>query len=167
MKTKSISPWTVMVGIAALVITLAVQAQDPQRANRFLPGGGRGPAMSEATAAGTGPEARVGRPGRPGRGGGGPGSPLMAALDVNKDGVLDAAEIAHAAEVLQALDQDGDGVLTLAEICPRPGGPGMGPGKGRGQGQGQGQGPRGGGRQGGGPRDGSGPNCPLAEAPAE
>lgn len=163
MKTNNLSQWSVILGIAALGVTLAVQAQDSQRPNRFLPGGGRGPAVSEAAAAGTVPEARPGRQGRPGRGGGGPGSPLIAALDVNKDGVLDASEIAHAAAALQALDQDGDGVLTVAEFCPRPGGPGMGPGKGRGQGQGH----RGGGRQGGGPRDGSGPNCPLAEAPAE
>jgi len=160
MKTNTITSWSVILGIAALGVTLAVQAQDPQRPNRFLPGGGRGPAVSQAQAADTAPEARPGRVGRPGHPGG-PGSPLIAALDVNKDGMLDASEIANAAAALQALDTDGDGVLTLAEICPRPGGPGMGPGKGRGQG------PRGEGRRGGGPRDGSGPNCRLAEAPAE
>ncbi len=60
------------------------------------------------------------------------GSPLMIALDTNKDGKLDATEIANAAKALKTLDKNGDGELTQDEIGgPRrgggPGGPGGGP----------------------------------------
>jgi|LakMenEpi03Aug12_release.lakeMendotaPanAssembly.Ray.scaffolds.fasta_scaffold376103_3 hypothetical protein len=82
-----------------------------------------------------------GRPGR-GPGGGGPGrSPVIAALDANGDGVIDAAEINGAAKALLALDKNGDGQLTAEEIRPGrpdgqrgPGGPG-GPEGGRGEGK--------------------------------
>lgn len=83
-----------------------------------------------------------GRPG--GRPPGGPGgqrpmSPIIEALDINKDGVIDADEIAKASESLKKLDKNGDGKLTADEIRPqRPGGAG-GPG---GPG-GEGRGPRG------------------------
>jgi hypothetical protein len=61
-----------------------------------------------------------GRPPGP-RGGG----PLLEALDANKDGKLDAAEIANAAAALKTLDKNGDGILTQEELRPnRPGGPG-------------------------------------------
>ena len=46
--------------------------------------------------------------------------PLFKALDVNRDGVLDAAEIANASAALLKLDTNGDGVLTRDELCPRP-----------------------------------------------
>ena len=71
------------------------------------------------------------------RGPGGPGGPrqgppIMIALDTNKDGKLDATEIANAAKALKTLDKNGDGELTQDEIGgPRrgggPGGPGGGP----------------------------------------
>jgi len=64
---------------------------------------------------------------------GGPGRPRMvppivAVLDANHDGVIDATEIANAAAALKLLDKNGDGELTIDEIQPpRPEG-GRGPG---------------------------------------
>ncbi len=84
-----------------------------------------------------------GRPGGAGGPGGGPGgmrmpNPIIEALDLNKDGTIDAEEIAKASESLKKLDKNGDGKITPDEYRPqRPGGPG-GPG-------GNGQGPRPGG----------------------
>ncbi len=46
--------------------------------------------------------------------------PLMAALDANHDGVLDAAELARATAALRALDRNGDGRLTADELRPAP-----------------------------------------------
>ena len=66
--------------------------------------------------------------GRPGEGrglnGGGAGgqrpvNPLIQALDLNGDGVLDAVELAQAAESLKKLDQNGDGKLTRDEYQPQ------------------------------------------------
>lgn len=54
----------------------------------------------------------TGRP--PGR----PAPPIMTALDANQDGVVDASEIANAANALLTLDQNGDGQLTQDEIRP-------------------------------------------------
>ena len=55
--------------------------------------------------------------------------PLMAALDANKDGEIDAAEMANASVALKTLDKNNDGKLTGEEIRPPrgdrgPGGPG-------------------------------------------
>jgi hypothetical protein len=89
-------------------------------------------------------------PGQGGQGGqGGPGgmgqrpmNPIIEALDVNKDGTLDAGEIAKASEALKKLDKNGDGKITADEYRPqRPPGTG-GPGGPGGQG-GQGRGPDG------------------------
>ena len=58
---------------------------------------------------------------------------IITALDANKDGKLDATEIANAATALKTLDKNGDGEITADEMFgPRPagglrGGPG-GPG---------------------------------------
>ena len=58
--------------------------------------------------------------------------PIVAALDANHDGVIDAQEIANASAALKSLDRNGDGILTPDEFMgPRPqppGGPGRGPG---------------------------------------
>ena len=62
---------------------------------------------------------------------------IIAALDANKDGILDATEIDNATAALTTLDKNGDGSLSREELMgPRPegrggrgpGGPG-GPGK--------------------------------------
>jgi len=53
-----------------------------------------------------------------------PVAPLFAALDVNKDGMLDATEIAQASENLRKLDKNGDGQITHDEVGPKgPKGP--------------------------------------------
>jgi Ca2+-binding EF-hand superfamily protein len=55
--------------------------------------------------------------GRPvGRGNFNSMDPIILALDVDKDGVISAVEIANASVVLKALDKDGDGALSVAEI---------------------------------------------------
>jgi hypothetical protein len=63
-----------------------------------------------------------------------PVSPIMAALDANKDGEIDATELANATAALKTLDKNGDGKLTGDEIRPPRGDRGPGgraPGGGR------------------------------------
>ena len=57
-----------------------------------------------------------------------PPPPLIAALDANHDGVIDADELANAPAALKTLDRNGDGKLTPDEFHG-PRGP-RGPGKG-------------------------------------
>ena len=57
-----------------------------------------------------GPGARGFRPHRP--------PPIIAALDANHDGVIDADEIANAPAALKTLDKNGDGKLTMDELMP-------------------------------------------------
>lgn len=47
-----------------------------------------------------------------------PPPPLVRALDVNHDGVIDAGEIASASSSLRLLDTDADGTLSVAELHP-------------------------------------------------
>jgi hypothetical protein len=49
-----------------------------------------------------------------------PPPPLVAALDVNHDGVIDSNEIANASAALKTLDKNGDGKLTEDELFPPP-----------------------------------------------
>lgn len=57
-----------------------------------------------------------------------PPSPLVEALDVNHDGVIDSNEIANASAELLTLDKNHDGKLTPDEYRPpRPNGPPGGP----------------------------------------
>ena len=86
---------------------------------------GRPPGAPEAPPA-EAPDAGPG-PGGPRRG----APPIVAALDANHDGVLDAAELANAPAALLTLDKNGDGQLSHDEIAPPrpdgrrgPGGPG-------------------------------------------
>jgi hypothetical protein len=69
--------------------------------------------------------------------------PIIAALDTNHDGVIDADEIANAPAALKALmDKSGKEQLSLMDLMgPPPRRGGMGPGQGFGPGPGQGQGP--------------------------
>ena len=50
--------------------------------------------------------------------------PIISALDTNRDGIIDAAEIAVASDILKKLDRNGDGKLTVDETL---GGPAGGP----------------------------------------
>jgi hypothetical protein len=43
-------------------------------------------------------------------------NPVVAALDANRDGEIDAAELAGASGALRALDRNGDGRLARDEI---------------------------------------------------
>jgi hypothetical protein len=45
---------------------------------------------------------------------------IIAAIDANHDGVIDADEIANASAVLKTLDKNGDGVLTPDEFIGKP-----------------------------------------------
>jgi hypothetical protein len=70
-------------------------------------------------------DANTGGPaGGPHRGPGGTGGfghrppPFVAALDVNKDGIIDATEIANAPAALAKLDKNGDGQITADELHP-------------------------------------------------
>jgi hypothetical protein len=73
--------------------------------------------------------------------------PVVAALDVNHDGIIDASEIANASAALLKLDKNGDGQLTQDEL--RPPRPPLPPGEGPGDGNGPPPGPP--------PGDGDGP----------
>jgi Ca2+-binding EF-hand superfamily protein len=64
-------------------------------------------------------------PGGPGRPGGPNGPrrgapPFIVALDTNKDGKIDAAELANASQALLTLDKNKDGQLTPDELHPTP-----------------------------------------------
>lgn len=47
-----------------------------------------------------------------------PASPLVTALDLNGDDIIDADELTKAGESLKKLDKNGDGKLTPDEIRP-------------------------------------------------
>ncbi|MEI6084802.1 MAG: EF-hand domain-containing protein [Verrucomicrobiota bacterium] len=47
-----------------------------------------------------------------------PPPPIIATLDANHDGVIDADEIANAPAALKTLDKNGDGQLTPDELRP-------------------------------------------------
>lgn len=73
------------------------------------------------------PPREGGRPARPEAQERGLALPIVAALDLNGDRIIDAAELARATESLKKLDRNGDGKLTMDELRPaRPeGGPGV------------------------------------------
>jgi len=67
----------------------------------------------------------AGGPGGPGHR---PPPPVIAVLDANHDGVIDATEIANASKALLTLDKNDDGQLTREELRPpRPEGDAGGP----------------------------------------
>jgi hypothetical protein len=123
-----------LAGLLALGVTaLVVKAQD-----NGGPQNGNGP---------SGPPMQGHRP---------PVPAIVAALDANHDGVIDADEIANAPAALKSLDKNGDGKLTPDEFMgKRPGPPdGMPPGP-----------PpnANGGDEAGGPPDGTPPGPPPGE----
>jgi len=66
----------------------------------------------------TSAQAQPAEPGGPGRHR--PPPPILMVLDTNRDGVLDAGEIANASAALKTLDKNGDGQLTPDELRPQP-----------------------------------------------
>lgn len=101
---------------------LALAQQDTPRD----PGARKDPGTPRDSAA---PREGAARDGAPREGGprdaGGPGRgmqmPMMIALDTNKDGVIDAAEIANAPAALKTLDKNNDGKITMEEMRPARG----------------------------------------------
>lgn len=71
------------------------------------------------------PDGGPGGPGGPGMHRHHPIPPIVRALDVNHDGIIDSNEIANASAELKTLDKNGDGKLTMDELMgPRPHRPG-------------------------------------------
>src|SRR5205807_10240783 len=66
------------------------------------------------------PQRRDDGPPAAGREGRFPMMPLIGALDLNHDGVIDADEIKNASAALLKLDKNGDGKLTREEFMGRP-----------------------------------------------
>ncbi len=64
---------------------------------------------------------------------------MIAAVDLNDDGILSSEEIAASPQSLLRLDANQDGVLTRDEIRPENA-PGFGGARSHGRGQGRGQG---------------------------
>jgi hypothetical protein len=90
------------------------------------PQNGQGNKGGQGARKGRAGQQQSGGPGQ-GPGEGHPLPPLVAALDANGDGTIDAQEIANSSAALKALDANGDGQLTHDEFCPPP--PGGGPGE--------------------------------------
>lgn len=65
--------------------------------------------------------AATGAHAQPGRGSYMQFHPLLSALDVNHDGVIDEQELAKAPDALRALDRNGDGRITPDEMSPAMG----------------------------------------------
>jgi uncharacterized membrane protein YebE (DUF533 family) len=108
------------------------QAARPRRQFRPLQQRAPTPQDAQRPSAPPAPQAGTDAPGqRP------PAPPLVAALDANHDGIIDATEIANAAAALRTLDKNNDGQLTMDEVRRAggfglggpggPGGPGLGP----------------------------------------
>lgn len=111
---KNTTTFLMALGLALPAMTFAQDSDSPR------PPRGDRPPQREGT------PGEADRPGQNREGGlGGPGdprgqmvAPLFAALDVNKDGVIDADEIKNAAAALAKLDKNGDGKLTPEELRP-------------------------------------------------
>jgi hypothetical protein len=79
------------------------------------PGGGQRPASFGGPPRGI----LEGEP-APGFHGGGPSRPILEVLDLNKDGIIDADEIANAPQNLKGLDKNGDGKISPDEYRSIP-----------------------------------------------
>ena len=103
----------VSMAVSALAHSAHEELPDTEPASEFF----LAQANVEQVVPSTGPSAT--------RAGGGPPTRLaVSALDLNKDGVIDADEIAKATASLKALDKNGDGKLSADEYRAGPGGGG-------------------------------------------
>ena len=102
-------------GLMLPAITFAQDSDAPR------PARGERPALREG-AVGDADRPGQNRAGAPGGPRGQMVAPLFAALDANKDGIIDADEIKNAAAALAKLDKNGDGKLTQEELRPARGG---------------------------------------------
>ncbi len=103
----------VSMAVSALAHSAHEELSDTEPASAFF----LAQANVEQVVPSTGPSAT--------RAGGGPPTRLaVSALDLNKDGVIDADEIAKATASLKALDKNGDGKLSADEYRAGPGGGG-------------------------------------------
>ena len=111
---KNTTALLMALGLALPAMTFAQDSEKPRqpRGERPLQREG-GPGDADRPG-----QNREGGPGAPGGPRGQMVAPLFAALDVNKDGVLDADEIKNAAAALAKLDKNGDGKLTQEELRP-------------------------------------------------
>ena len=101
---------TEIANAAAALGTLDADKDGILTPEELMPKGGRGPGRPDGAPEG-------GHEGRPG-----PGRPPMAGpLDADKDGTLDATEIANAPKVLAGLDKNADGSVTRDEMRPAGG----------------------------------------------
>jgi hypothetical protein len=98
------------IAIALAAVALGASAFVASAQDNNMPPLGGGPEGQGWQGGPGGPSGMMGR--RP------PPSPLMQALDVNHDGVIDADEIANAPAELKTLDKNGDGKLTQDELRP-------------------------------------------------
>ena len=133
----------IILALAIGALSILINAQEGKPPAGAPGEGGQRPPRGEGRPPGEGRPEGEGRPGGQGGGSGGqrPLSPIIEALDLNKDGTIDADELAKAAESLKKLDKNGDGKITEDEYRPqRPGGGQGGPG-GPGQGRPPGGGP--------------------------
>ena len=106
---------TLVLGTAASLLVAQPQNQPPTGTR---PTQGQRPPQQRSQASGQSGQQQSGGPG-----GQRPAFPLVDALDVNKDHIIDAAEMANAVAALKKLDKNGDGKLTPDEYLPaRPGG---------------------------------------------
>jgi hypothetical protein len=124
--------------LAALLgaLSLTAHAQDAGGP----PQGGPGDSGGQDGPGGPGGPDGQGGQGGPGMGRHRPIPAIVAALDINHDGIIDSNEIANASVVLKTLDKNGDGKLTPDEYMGKP--PGRrhmngngGPDGGQGQGE--------------------------------
>src|SRR5437899_1749692 len=111
MKTKQLLLTTTLVIGTAAGLLFAQDNQPPQN-GRPPQGNRQGGPGGNFGGAGAGQQGQQGQGGPGGQRMQRPSFPVIDALDANHDGVIDASEIANAAEALKKLDKNGDGKLT-------------------------------------------------------
>ena len=111
----------IIIALAISASSIHINAQEGKPPAGAPTEAGQRPPRGEGRPPGEGRSEGEGRPGGQGGGPGGqrPVSPIVEALDLNKDGTIDADELAKAAESLKKLDKNGDGKITEDEYRPQ------------------------------------------------